>query len=130
VNIPGIDAISTIFFELLASGRLCTTRCNACETLAYPPRTWCHACTSEDLDWVDLSGRGTLVAFSTQETATRFRAPDVIGLVDLDEGVRMLSRIAGTYEELRIGQTVTVAFFEAEPGLTLHQFVPAYPARG
>jgi uncharacterized OB-fold protein len=122
-NLAAHDGVSRRFFDLLAEGRLATTRCNSCGLLAYPPRAWCHVCTA-DVSWVDLSGRGTLAAFSTQETAARFRAPDVIGLVDLEEGVRVLSRIAGAYEELSIGQQVTVDFFEAEPGLILHQFVP------
>jgi uncharacterized OB-fold protein len=124
VNVPGIDAVSARHFELLASRRLCTTRCRSCGVLAFPPRAWCHACTSEDLEWVDLSGRGTLAAFSTQESGYRFRAPDVIGLVDLAEGVRLLSRIAASYDALEIGQAVKVDYVEAEPGLILHQFVP------
>lgn len=125
MNLPGLDPVSTRFFSLLAERRLCTTRCRACGTLAFPPRAWCHVCTSDALDWVDLSGRGTLAAFSTQETAVRFRAPDVIGLVDLAEGVRVLSRIAAPYEDLSLGQPLAVDFFEAEPGLVLHQFRPA-----
>ena len=116
------DRISERFYAELRESRLSTTKCNACGSLRFPPRAWCPDCLGEDLGWVALSGNGTLAAFSTQETAIRFRAPDVIGLVDLDEGVRVLSHIVGDYEDLSIGQRVTVDFFEAEPGLTLHRF--------
>jgi uncharacterized OB-fold protein len=77
----------------------------------------------EDLAWAELSGRGALVAFSTQETSLRFAAPAVIGLVDLDEGVRVLSHIAGPYGDLRLGQRVRLDFVEID-GMTLHRFVP------
>ncbi len=116
------DAVARRFFAELRERRLCTTRCRACGTLRFPPRLWCPDCLSEELEWVALSGRGRLVAFSTQETAIRFRAPDVLGLVDLEEGVRILSLIAGAYQELAIGDEATVDFFELEPGTTLHRF--------
>jgi uncharacterized OB-fold protein len=116
------DAAAARFFEELGAGRLATTRCPDHGWL-YPPRLWCPACLREDLEWAELSGHGTLGAFSTQETALRFAAPAVIGLVDLDEGVRMLSHIAGRYEELRLGQRVRVDFQEID-GMTLHRFVP------
>ena len=72
---------------------------------------------------MELSGRGRLAAFSTQERAIRFAAPDVIGLVDLDEGVRLLSHVVGRYEDLAIGAPVRVDFVEAD-GQVLHRFVP------
>jgi uncharacterized OB-fold protein len=118
------DAIADRFFTELRGRRLMTTRCRACGSLRFPPRAWCPDCLSEDLEWVELSGRGRLAAFSTQETAIRFRAPDVIGLVDLDDGVRVLSHIAGRYEDLSIGDAVSVDFVEVEPGLVLHSFMP------
>jgi uncharacterized OB-fold protein len=118
------DAVSKRFYDELRDRRLATTKCSGCGSLRFPPRAWCPDCMSEDMEWVTLSGRGRLAAFSTQETAVRFRAPDVIGLVDLEEGVRLLSHIAGRYEDLSIGDAVTVDFVEVEPGLVLHRFVP------
>jgi len=119
------DRVSERFFAELRGRRLATTRCRGCGSLRFPPRAWCPGCLSEDLEWVTLSGRGRLAAFTTQETAFRFAAPDVIGLVDLDEGVRVLSAIDGRYEDLSIGEAVSVEFIEVEPGLVLHRFASA-----
>ena len=116
------DRVAERFFAELRGRRLATTRCRACGSLRFPPRAWCPGCLAEDLEWVALSGRGRLAAFTTQETALRFAAPEVIGLVDLDEGVRVLSAIAGRYEDLSIGDAVSVEFIEVEPGLVLHRF--------
>lgn len=117
------DAVAEHFFAELREHRLTTTRCRACDSLRFPPRPWCPDCLSEDLEWVGLSGRGRLAAFSTQETGLRFRVPDVIGLVDLEEGIRVFSHIAGRHEDLRIGAAVTVEFITVEPDLVLHRFV-------
>lgn len=122
LEIPITDAAAARFFAELAARRLSTTRCPD-HGFLYPPRPWCPHCMREDLEWAELSGRGTLAAFSTQETAVRFGAPAVIGLVDLDEGVRLLSHIAGGYADLSIGQRVRVDFIEVE-GQVLHRFVP------
>jgi hypothetical protein len=121
LELPITDAAAARFFGALNERRLETTRCPEHGWL-YPPRLWCPVCMREDLPWEELSGRGRLVAFSTQETSVRFRAPDVIGLVDLDEGVRVLSHIAGRYEDLALGQRVRVDFIEMD-GQTLHQFL-------
>jgi uncharacterized OB-fold protein len=122
LELPITDAAAARFFAELAAHRLATTRCPDHGWL-YPPRMWCPVCTREDLEWTELSGHGTLAAFSTQETALRFATPAVIGLVDLDEGVRLLSHIAGRYEDLRLGQDVRVDFVEVDD-MVLHRFVP------
>jgi hypothetical protein len=119
------DHVSERFYAELREHRITTTRCRGCGSLRFPPRAWCPDCLSEDLEWMTLSGRGRLAAFTTQETAFRFRAPEVIGLVDLDEGVRILSAIVGSYDELSIGDAVEVEFLEVEPGLVLHRFTPS-----
>lgn len=118
------DDAARTFYANLALRRLTTTRCRACGSLSFPPRLFCHLCSSNDLEWVELSGRGRIEAFTTQETAFRFMVPDVIGMVELEEGVRLLTRIIGRYEDLSIGDAVSVDFVEVEPGFALHQFVP------
>lgn len=119
------DAVVQRFFDELRERSLVTTRCRVCGSVRFPPRVWCPDCMSQDLEWKPLSGRGRLVAFSTQETGIRFRAPEVIGLVDLDDGPRLLTAIAGRYEDLAIGDEVVVEFVEVEPGLVLHRFARA-----
>jgi uncharacterized OB-fold protein len=71
---------------------------------AFVPREVCHACGSVDWSLVPHTGKGSLYAFTTQELAMRFGAPEVIGLVDLDGGVgRAFGVIKGGYDELKVG---------------------------
>jgi uncharacterized protein len=80
------------FFGALRTGVLNVQFCAACGRPQYFPRTVCSKCLSHDLDWRPASGGGTVHSFSIL-----YRSPDpsreipyAIGLVDLDEGVRMM----------------------------------------
>ena len=71
------------FYTRLAGGRLATTRCAACGRLAWPPRGFCGECGSDRFDWADLSGRGTIHAFTVQEAGlpAGFEGPRVFAIV-------------------------------------------------
>lgn len=112
------------FYELLNERRFASTRCRACGRQSFPPREFCPACFQAETEWVDLPRQGALYAFTQQERSVRFGKPDVIGIVELPGGVRLLTRIDGKFETLRIGQPVELDFLEIAPGLVLHQFRP------
>ncbi len=118
------DAASQEFYRRLAQRRWCSTRCSRCERIAWPPRGFCPFCHGREVAWVDLPARGTLYAFTQQHRAPRFMTPDVLGLVDLPEVGRLLTRIDAPFESLAIGAEVEVDFLEAGPGLWVHQFGP------
>lgn len=125
------DATSRAFYARLAGRRFSTTRCGDCGALSFPPRGHCAACAAADasrgrnVEWVDLCGRGRLHAFTQLERAFFFTKPDVIGLVDLEEGCgRILSRIVAPFESLQVGQPLRVDFLDLPGGLVLHQFLP------
>ena len=113
------------FYELLSQRQFQSTRCLSCGRLAFPPRNFCPACFQTKLAWMDLPRRGTLYAFTQQERSVRFGKPDVIGIVELAGGIRLLTRVDGKFESLRLGQAVELDFLELAPGLVLHQFRPA-----
>ena len=114
--------------RLTEEGRLATTRCQSCERTCFPPRELCPACGGAQT-WVELPTSGRLYAFTTQDTALRFRAPAVLALVELGEVV--VPGIAeAPYDELRIGEEVEVELRpEPETGLTLLGFRPSCGAR-
>ena len=59
-----------------------------------------------DLEWVEASGRG--VVYSVTVVRQRPPTPNYsVALIDLEEGVRMMSRVEGIApEEVRIGMAV------------------------
>jgi uncharacterized protein len=109
------------FYRRLGEGELATTFCEPCERFCFPPRERCSECGG-DLQWRELSGRGTVYAFTQQERGLRFTAPDVVGIAELEEGVRVFGVFEEQYESLAIGQPIEVHLCRGVPGLTLLGF--------
>ena len=116
-------AAREFYRRLTEEGNIATTRCERCRRTSFPPRLRCPTCGAP-LRWVELPRRGRLYAFTTQETASRFRAPAVLALAELGEAV-LPGIVDAPYESLAIGQEVRVELrHEPETGLTLLAFEP------
>ena len=81
--------------QKLAEGRFEIQKCGGCGKHVFYPRVVCPHCGADSLGWVAAQGAG--VVYST--TIVR-RKPEAGGdynvvLVDLAEGPRMMSRVAG-----------------------------------
>jgi uncharacterized OB-fold protein len=127
--LPRVDEESRGWFEGLARRELWIQRCGACGALRFPPRALCPACLGGDVAWVRASGRGTVYTFTVtrQNHAPGFReeVPYVLAVVELAEGIRMMTNVVGCAPEtVRVGMTVEVVFDEAAPGVVLPKFRP------
>lgn len=112
------------WFEGARQGRLLIQRCTACGTLRHPPGPACPACRSFGWDAVESSRRARLHSWTVihhpQDPA--FSYPLAVGLVDLEEGTRLVADIAGVApEELEIGMELEVGFAEHAHGEVLPQ---------
>ncbi len=101
------------FARYLKDGRLMGSRCRACGVSTFPPRADCVACMGGDFEYVPLSGRGTLLTYSRISAApTGFEdlTPYTVGVVDLEEGGRLLAWVGETIPEgsLKIGMALQV----------------------
>jgi uncharacterized OB-fold protein len=118
------DAATAEFYQRLQQHRLSSTRCNDCQQIAFPPRSFCPFCHSRKVSWVDLPKRARLYAFTQQQRSIRFMMPDVLGLVEVDGVGHFLSRIDAPFETLSIDQELELSFYEVMPELWLHQYRP------
>ena len=84
----------------LEAGELRFQRCGACGAAVFYPRVACPACGGTDLAWEAASGAGTVYATTT--VSVRDADDYDVTLVDLDEGIRVMSRV-GTGTEVPIG---------------------------
>ena len=109
------------FYRRLEEGTLSTTWCGSCERPFFPPRERCSRCGGI-LAWRELSGHGTVYAFTQQERGLRFTTPDVIGIAELEEGVRIFGVFEEQFDRLEIGAPVDVTLRPDEAGLTLLLF--------
>ena len=102
-------------------------RCTACQTLRHPPAPVCIECHSFDWDSVQASGRASLYSFVIMHypEVAPFDHPNPIGLIELEEGVRLVAGLVGAKrEDLRIGQPLQLEFQTFDGELTLPLFRP------
>jgi uncharacterized OB-fold protein len=93
---PQPDAVTQPFWDGVAAGKLRLQRCRGCARHVFYPRPVCPYCTSADLEWIDASGRGTVHSFTIVHRAPPgFDPPYAVALVDLAEGVRMMTGLLG-----------------------------------
>ncbi len=93
------------FARHLKDGRLMGSRCTRCGATSFPPKADCDACMSDEFEFFEVSGRGTLVTFTKIVAApTGFEdvTPYIVGVVDLVEGGRALAWIGNSVPEADI----------------------------
>ena len=110
--------------RLASTGRPAATRCATCGALRFPPLARCPECGTET-EWLVLPARGSLHAFTTQETSLRFRTPTVLALAEI-AGVVVPGIIEEAISKLRIGEQVDVEVREEpETGMSIIIFIPS-----
>ncbi len=91
----------------LDEGRFLIQRCAACARHVYFPRELCPHCGSHDLAWVEPRGGGTVHAVTTVRRKADAGGDINVSLIDLDEGVRLMSRVEGIAPaDVQIGRRV------------------------
>ena len=124
---------NAFFWEGADAGELRVQRCGGCARLRHPPAPMCPHCQSLDWEAERSAGRGAVYSYTVlhHPRIPPFDYPNVVALVELDEGFRLLSNLAGVdHRKVRVGMRVAVSFEQVEPGLSLPLFRPDEPAAG
>jgi uncharacterized OB-fold protein len=122
------------FWDGTAAGELRIQRCLACMWHYFYPRPSCPHCGSGDVEWVTASGRATLYSYViNHRPAPGFEAdgPYAIAVVELEEGVRMMTNLVGTEitpEKLPLDLPLRV-LFEQRGDVHVPLFTPAGATR-
>ena len=127
LSIP--DSDSKEFWDGCQRHELVLQRCEHCHSYRFPPRTICPECFSMDTKWEKVSGRGEVYTFTVVRVPLRpeWKAdiPYTIGVIQLNEGVRMVSNVIDCRpEDVRIGMKVEVVFEDVTEENTLPKFKP------
>lgn len=127
--LPPVSAAGQAYWDATRELRLVIQWCRACERPIHYPRDACPRCLGDDLVHRDASGAGTVHALSVMPkpsgAAMAGREPYVVALVDLDEGVRMMTGIVGAGAlDVRIGDRVRVVWEPLADGRHLPLFAP------
>ena len=108
--------------QALDEGRFVLQRCGGCAQAVHYPREVCPHCGSDALAFVPACGLGTVYAVTTARRKTEAGGDLNVSLIDLDEGPRLMSRVANLApDQVRIGQRVRARIVQ-EQGQSLLVF--------
>ena len=125
--------------QFLNEEKLMGSKFKKCGALFVPPRSICIKCHGMEMQWVEINGRGQLVAFTCIAVGPPFmieegydrKHPYVSGVVELEEGVRVAARIeevdGNRPETIKIGSPLTVKFLHRGEGENLKTFLAFGP---
>lgn len=103
------------WFEAAARGELVVSSCPTCGHRTFPLRVVCAACGQQPMEDLVVSGAGTIYSFTVQQRRQHpdVPIPNVIALVELAEGPRLMTRIVtDDPDAVSIGAAVQARFVE------------------
>jgi uncharacterized OB-fold protein len=108
------------FRAFMDENKLMATRCQSCQAVYLPPRGMCPHCFSSLMEWVELSGEGELVGYTTifvglpEMKAEGYNKdnPYSSGVVKLKEGPLICGQILARETELSVGMEVKAVFMK------------------
>jgi uncharacterized OB-fold protein len=125
--------------QLLNEEKLMGSKCKECGALFSPPRPICIKCYRAEMEWVELKGKGKLVAFTSITVGPPWMVeqgydrehPYCSGVVELEEGTSVVARIEGVDasrpETIKIGMPVTVEFLHHGEGDKMQTYLAFKP---
>ena len=124
---PVPNADSAAYWAAARERRLLIRKCSSCGALHFMPRHLCPVCWSDELEWVQSKGTGSVHTFTVMRRAPLANfaalAPYVVALIELDEGPRMVANVQGSDAlSTKIGDRVKVTFEDRGDGAMLPQF--------
>lgn len=111
---PGIPCVAGLFTEE-GGARIFGSRCTACGTPYFPKKAACHNpdCSESKLVDCEFGGRGTIWSYSVADFAPppphKFDKPFkpyVIGVIDMENGLRLVGQMVNALEEIKVGAKV------------------------
>ena len=125
--LPELEGLTAEFYDFCKRGALHFQRCAGCRAWRHVPREMCAECGSWDWSWEPSSGRGVVYSWTVVERALHpaFQAdtPYAPVIVEMDEGVRLLSQVEGVEPgDLEIDMPVEVFFDPVTPEVSLPRF--------
>jgi len=127
--LPKPSKWSQPFWDNAKKHKLTLKKCKDCGHIDHPPYLYCTNCHSDNSEWVQASGKGKLVAYAINTYMVPFPfwddMPYVVAMIDLEEGVRMISNIVECdHDKLKNGMELQVVFDDVSDEFTLPKWMP------
>lgn len=100
--------------EISQRYRLEAYKCKKCGKIHFPPRLVCDKCGGREFEALRLKGEGKIFSYTVIRVPPfefKALAPYAVGIIELDEGVRMTCQIVDCeFDEIEIGERVRIEF--------------------
>jgi hypothetical protein len=128
--LPRINEMSRPYWEGAKRHELLLQKCQECGHYRYPPGETCPSCLSDKLEWVKVSGRGSVYTWTVfhqaYHPAYKDDIPYAVVVVELEEGPRMITNLVNCrIEDIKMGMPVEVVFDDVTEEVSLPKFRPA-----
>ena len=134
--VPAPDDLTRPYWEAAKKHELRVQRCKACGHYQHPPQAQCSKCSSGEIEWTKLSGKGVVYSFIIDHRlmVPGFNEPYVVAQINPVEAdtdvVRITSNIRDCdRNDVYIGMPVEVLFEDVNEKVTLPQFRPTSEAK-
>ncbi len=119
------------FWDGCKKRKLLIQQCKSCKKYIFYPKLFCPFCLSPDLAWAEATGRGKIYSYtivhSYQPSEFSEDVPYVVAVIELDEGVQMMSNIVDCKpDEIRCDMKVEVVFDKINEKFSLPKFKLVY----
>jgi uncharacterized OB-fold protein len=127
--LPKQSPWSKPFWDGCKKHELLIQKCKDCQKYIFYPKLFCPHCLSTHLEWVKTTGRGKIysytIVYSYGPTEFSEDTPYIVAIIDLQEGVRMMSNIVGCAPEtVECDMEVGIVFDDVNEEMTLPKFRP------
>ncbi len=127
--IPNPTFDSKPYWDACKGHELKLQKCSKCGKYRNPSIV-CPNCNSLEASWEKLSGKGKVYSYVVYHRVYHpgfaSEVPYNVSLIELDEGVRILSNVVGIpNEKIEVGMPVQVFFEDIDEEFALPKFKPA-----
>ncbi|MCD0502654.1 Zn-ribbon domain-containing OB-fold protein [Bordetella petrii] len=125
--LPAIEAWNRPFWQAAREGKLKLQQCSDCGHIRSPINHVCPKCLSGEHEWVQLSGRGTvlssIVFHQVYHPAFADDVPYNVSLIQLEEGPRLFSNVVGVEPgQVKVGEPVQAVFDAVTDDVSIPRF--------
>ncbi len=126
---PPVSETTEPFWDATRQRNLLVQTCTRCRRAIAYPREVCPFCAFTELEWREAAGTGTVYSFTvehkTPSPVAGAEGPYAVGLIDLDEGARVMTNIVNCpVSSISVGLRVRVTWEALTDGRHLPLFEP------
>jgi uncharacterized OB-fold protein len=130
--VRNLDPYAEAFWEFTKDQELRLQRCSECAKFRFPPGPACDQCLSDSFEWVQVSGKGNLLSWTTFRRGyfAEYPPPHTNIVVELEEGPLFVSYPIGVDpSDLKLDMAMELRWEESEDKFGEYQLPLFVPAR-